>query len=53
MLRKKIAFATMLAAASAPAWSYEAYQDYDYAKVKSVTPRYERVNVPREECGIL
>lgn len=50
MWKKKIALVTALTLVTAPAWSYEAYQDFDYAKVKSVTPRYERVNMPREEC---
>lgn len=47
--RKRIAAATLLALAAAPAWSQNGYVT-DYARVTGATPQYERVNTPREEC---
>ena len=47
--RKRIAAATLLALAAAPAWSQNGYAT-DYARVTSAAPQYERVNAPRQEC---
>lgn len=44
---KPVLFATLLVAAAAHAEAFT-----DYATVKSVTPQYDRVSMPRKECSI-
>lgn len=45
---KRLALATVLSAAALAA---QAEPFYDQARVRGVEPRYETVNVPREECS--
>ena len=45
---KRLTLATVLAAAALAA---QADPFYDQARVRGVEPRYETVNVPREECS--
>jgi uncharacterized protein YcfJ len=47
--RKRIAAATLLALAAAPALAQNG-AGAEYARVTSAAPQYERVNTPREEC---
>jgi uncharacterized protein YcfJ len=48
MKRKLIPLAGALALAASGAWAQAPYEDT--ARVRSATPEYEKVNVPRKEC---
>lgn len=53
-LKKSISLLTVLFAASTSAMANDEYNNgnyQDYARVKNVTPEYQRVNTPRQECS--